>query len=151
MLETPDGSRLTVCRAAPSPPRFEPSRFECSLSYGSLQSAWVRVAGELDLATVPQLELTVRRAERNARLIVLDLRELTFIDAAGLHGLVQADARARLAGDRLVVVNGPPQIRRLLGLTRLTRLLEIVEDPERLTDDGAPATLSAPRSPARAS
>ena len=63
--------------------------FVCSTSEAGLEAAWVHVAGALDIATAPQLEQALAGAQTRARLVVLDLRELTFMDAAG----VQANPR----------------------------------------------------------
>ena len=88
----------------------------CGCVKAGLDAARVHVAGELDVATAPQLEGTLRDAEQQARLVVLDLRELTFMDCAGVHLLVDASTRARTRGDRLVVLRGPT-IDRLFTLT----------------------------------
>ena len=64
-----------ACRAATLRP------FVCSSTDGGLDAAWVHMAGELDIATVPQLEQTLRETQLQARLVVLDLRELAFMDA----------------------------------------------------------------------
>lgn len=88
--------------------------------------AWVQVAGELDIATAPALEQTLRDAELRARLVVLDLRELTFTDSCGVHVIINASVRANQAGRRLVIVRGPAQADRLFTLTA-PAALEIVD------------------------
>jgi anti-anti-sigma factor len=51
----------------------------------------IRVEGELDLFERPRLERALRKAEgSHVTRILLDLEELTFIDAAGLSALVSA-------------------------------------------------------------
>ena len=50
-----------------------------------------------------RLERTLSRSQ--ARLVVLDLRELTFIDSSGVHAIVSAGIRARKGGRRLVLVH----------------------------------------------
>jgi anti-anti-sigma factor len=106
------------------------TRFSCTLRESGLDAAWVRAAGELDIAAAPQLEQTLREAEARARGVVLDLRELTFMDSSGVHVIVDASTRARAAGNRLVVVRGPSQVDRLLGLSKAADVLEIVDlDP----------------------
>ena len=93
-------------------------------------AAWVRVTGELDLATAPQLELPLRKAQLRARLVVLDLRQLTFMDCAGMHVVVAASNHARQAGAHLVLVRGPSTVDRLFTLTGTSDVLEIVDlDP----------------------
>jgi anti-anti-sigma factor len=90
----------------------------------------VGVTGELDIATAPQLKQTLGHAEDCARGVVLDLRELTFMDTSGVHVIVDASARATAAGRRLVLVRGPSQVDRVLALTGARDRLEIVDlDP----------------------
>lgn len=78
----------------PAPP---PPGFKCALSYGvsygGLSSAWVRADGELDIAAALELERILRGAVIRARLLVLDLRDLTFIDSSGEHVIVDACVR----------------------------------------------------------
>ena len=94
----------------------EPS-FECSRAEGALDAAWVHVTGALDIATTPWLERTLRESQSHAQLVVLDLRELVFMDCAGVHAIVDASKRARQAGRRLVLLRGPANVDRLFALT----------------------------------
>ena len=41
-----------------------------------------------------------------AQLVVLDLRELAFMDSSGVHAIVNASIRARQVGRRLVLLRG---------------------------------------------
>ena len=88
----------------------------------------VVLSGELDLATAPIADHALREAERDARALVLDLRPLTFMGAAGLTVVLDAAERARAAGRRFVVHVRSTGIRRLFELTRADRRLEIVVD-----------------------
>ena len=93
-------------------------------------TAHVVLEGELDIATSPGAEEEIRRIETNgASVIVLDLRGLTFMDSTGLRLLVAADARARDAGRRLVIVRGPEAVHRVLEITGLDAKLFLVADP----------------------
>ena len=83
--------------------------------------------GELDFATSPLLDDALHRAEADARLIVLDLRRLAFVDCSGLRVIVAAHHRARRRGGRLVVVRGAAAIERVLTLTGAHRELELVD------------------------
>jgi anti-sigma B factor antagonist len=89
-------------------------------------SATVTVAGELDVVNAPAVDGLLRRAQRHAPLVIVDLSALSFIDSAGLHATVTADARIRDAGGRLVVVQGPRQMRRIVELAGLHDRLDIV-------------------------
>jgi anti-sigma B factor antagonist len=102
-----------------------PNALVCSWTDGGLDAAWVQVTGELDLATVPQLERTLREPQLQARLVVLDLRELEFMDSYGVHAIVDHALRARQAGRRLVLLRGPPNVDRVLTLAGCSDDLEI--------------------------
>jgi anti-sigma B factor antagonist len=104
--------------------------FACTLETGDVGPAVVRVAGELDLSTASWLEQALRRAESRAQLVVLDLRQLTFMDSCGAHLIVDASTRARRAKCRLMLVRGPAQVDRLFSLCGASDVLEIVDlDP----------------------
>lgn len=84
----------------------------------------VEVRGEVDLATAPMLgallDVLVDHAETH---VVLDLAELTFMDASGLQ--VIADVSGRLAPSRrvLVVQSASPIVRQLLAITGVDDLV----------------------------
>jgi anti-sigma B factor antagonist len=102
------------------------------------RAAWVlAVTGELDLASSPALEQELERAnDAGAKLIVVDLRGLAFMDSTGLHVLVKAHKRARDAGRRFALVQGGKQIQRLLSLTGLDEKLTVADSPEELLSAG---------------
>jgi anti-sigma B factor antagonist len=105
-----------------------PPKFSC-LCDGSGTAARVTVAGELDIATAPQLERVLGRLAVDPALVFLDLRELEFMDSTGLHVILAADRRVRSAGGQLVIVRGPAQIDRLFALTGVDSHLELVDQP----------------------
>jgi anti-anti-sigma factor len=76
--------------------------------------------GELDLAAAPQLEAALF-AQRGR--VVLDLRELTFVDATGLRVLMEAEAHSRQDGKRLRFIAGDA----------VRRLFEVAAVPDPLT------------------
>ncbi len=121
----PDQQTLTDSPGARAPV-LAPG-FDCSWSDDGLDAAWVHLAGELDVATAPQLEQTLREPRLQARLLVLDLRELEFMDAAGLHAIVGASKRARTAGRRVVLLRGRPNVSRIFTLADSIDDLEIVD------------------------
>jgi anti-sigma B factor antagonist len=81
-------------------------------------STTVRVAGEIDLTTVPLVSDPVRRVleRRDAASVTLDLREVSFIDLRGLRMVIMANRLARRNGCRLRVLCGGA-MRRLIELT----------------------------------
>jgi len=82
------------------------------------------VSGELDLQTAPELEETLGRTAREAREVVLDLSEVTFVDSTGISLIVQTDAESRQDGFGLAMTVSPPVLR-VLRLCDLERLLPI--------------------------
>lgn len=94
-----------------------PVPFSCAWSESGLGAAWVRVSGELDLATTPRLALALRAAVARARLTVLDLRRVDFMDSDGALLIAQASTRAAEHHRRLVVLRGPDPVHRLFALT----------------------------------
>jgi len=81
----------------------------------------LRVTGELDLATAPQLASRLRALSEDGNAIRLDLSRVTFIDLVGLRVLVEAHVRDR----RLHVVAASSACEHLLELTRTTHLLRV--------------------------
>lgn len=114
----------------PGPPEaVQPPSFEC-LRVDRADSVLVVVAGELDIATVPQLDSVLRDAESVAPVIVLDLGGLEFVASCGACLLLEADDRIRRAGGRLKIEHAPEALRRLLALICAT-----AEQPQDVADD----------------
>jgi anti-sigma B factor antagonist len=73
--------------------------------------------GELDVATVPQLEQAVQAVRAQTSAIVVDLREVTFMDSTGVRLLLQLDAQARTDGFSFAILDCEGPVRRVLTLT----------------------------------
>jgi anti-anti-sigma factor len=65
-------------------------------------------------------------------LVVVDLRELEFIDSTGIGLLVKAHRQAHDSGREFGLVNGTAQVERLLKLTGLSERLTVVDTVEEL-------------------
>lgn len=104
-----------------------PAAFACWWTKASPGVAWVHVAGELDLRTVPQLERALHESQVRARLVVLDLRELVFMDSSGVHAIVNASTRAQQLGVRLVLQRGAAHVDRMFALTMSSDAVEICD------------------------
>jgi anti-anti-sigma factor len=102
-------------------PDAPPSTFECSWTDDGLDGAWVRLTGELDAATAPRLERLLREPRLQARVIVLDLRDLAFVDSSGVHAIVDASIRSRQAGQRMLLLRGRAGADRVFTLTGTAR------------------------------
>ena len=83
------------------------------------------LSGDLDLSTAPILREELAQVEASGvRAIMLDLREVTFIDSTGLHEFLQARSRAQDNGHRLLMSGASPAARRLFELTGTRFLLD---------------------------
>lgn len=93
------------------------------------KSALVRLAGEFDLSSKKEFvtrlsEVTSTRPEE----VILDLRDVAFIDSTGLRLVLEAWNQSQRGGFDFAVLRGEGQVRRLLQETGLDRALPIVED-----------------------
>ncbi len=88
------------------------------------------LSGELDLSTLDHLETVLDGSlDGKPGLVVVDLRDLTFLDSSGLRVLLGLHAGQREKGGRVVLVRGPRRVHRVFELTRADQELEIVSDP----------------------
>jgi anti-anti-sigma factor len=88
--------------------------------------AGIRVRGEVDIATLPTLELALEIIVDLAADATIDLSELTFIDVCGLRALARAAIRLRRAGRCLRLRGAGTRTRRILVLLGWAELFEIV-------------------------
>ena len=77
----------------------------------------LRLSGDLDLGTTDRVEAELTRIEdSDARTIVIDLSDLTFISSSGVHLLVDASLRSRADADGLCLLRGSPAVQRVLQI-----------------------------------
>lgn len=103
------------------------------------EAAILVIQGELDLASSSTLEEELDRVRGSRELVILDLRELEFMDSTGLSVLVKAHQRAEEVGKRFGLVRGRPQVQRLLTLTGVAGRIEMADSPEELLSGSAGA------------
>lgn len=88
--------------------------------------------GELDLATAPEVEEKVLSALREGHAaVVLDLRELTFMDSTGVRTIVAAHQVSEEAGGGLRVVRPPRDsaVSRVIEISGIDDALGLVDAP----------------------
>jgi anti-anti-sigma factor len=98
----------------------------------SAEALHVRLEGELDLVGVGRLEQELAGRENANATLIIDLRDVDFIDSSGLRAVLLADRRAREQGRRCVVVRGPEAVDRVFRITGCDQRLEIVDDPAQI-------------------
>lgn len=86
--------------------------------------ALLSLVGRLDVAAAADVRMALDAAVADGTDdLVLDLAELTALDATGLGVLVGGHRRAQRAGRLLVLRDVSPAVARLLFLTRLDKVL----------------------------
>jgi anti-anti-sigma factor len=96
------------------------------------RSGVVRVAlcGELDLSSAYCADAELRRIERTGPdTLIVDLRELVFMDSAGLSRLLAANQRARRGGWRFGLIRGCETVERMLRMTATHEHFLTLPDP----------------------
>jgi anti-sigma B factor antagonist len=83
----------------------------------------LRLEGEIDVANATDLAEAIREACAGGSDVAIDMSGLSFIDSSGLHALHQAIASQD--GAKLVLVDVPANILRIMGILGMDRLREI--------------------------
>jgi anti-sigma B factor antagonist len=121
------------------------SGFELTVQHMGMGAVSIRLRGALDLAYAYRFDDELRHAERDASsLLILDLRDLDFVDSAGMSRILAARRRARRSGRRMVLVRGSRAVQRFLQLAALTEHFEYVSDPAEVLPGGAAQGAPAP-------
>lgn len=95
--------------------------------------ALIAVSGELDIASAPELDQALEQIHPElTKLVIVDLRELEFMDSTGLSIIVHAHQRLAERDCELTLIKGPPQVQRLLDLTGVAERLRVVAEPDQL-------------------
>jgi anti-sigma B factor antagonist len=101
--------------AVPALPALAPldQRLELTTSRPAGTAWWIALRGELDLGTVSALEAVLAEVPETPDGVVLDLREVTFLDSTGLRCVCQARRRF----PSLALVPGAENVQRIFTLT----------------------------------
>jgi anti-anti-sigma factor len=107
--------------------RVRPHPFDVSVDDLGRVSV-VRVQGEVDAATAPRMGETVNRLLARRKRVVLDLRDVDFMDLHGLAVLIRATRRARSEGGSFSISRPAPCVRRLVELVHAEGEVRILPD-----------------------
>lgn len=106
----------------------------------------LRVAGRLDAESAGELERAVgEELRRGGHAIALDLEAVAFLSSAGIRVLIAAHKAAKAAAGHCTVSAASPQVRSVLGLAKIDRLLMAPQPgPETAAAAGTPAAVVPP-------
>lgn len=102
----------------------------------------VRVHGDLDLESAPELTSTLK-ALLGPYPLVLDLSGVEFMDSSGLGVLVGAHKESIAHGGALIVVGPQPRVRKILKITKLEKVFTVYSSLDDLAPELAQQQLSA--------
>jgi anti-sigma B factor antagonist len=87
-------------------------------------TAVVTCKGRLNMASAPEFRAYVNAVlDEGSSRVVVDLTDTTFIDSSGLGALIGVLKKARSAGGDLRIAAPSEQVRTVLSLTNLDRVL----------------------------
>ena len=88
--------------------------------------ALIRVGGEIDVYTAPQLrEAVLELIGQGVAHVIADLRAVEFLDSTGLGAIVGGQKRLRANEGSLVLAASPDRIVRLFRITGLDRAFSL--------------------------
>jgi anti-sigma B factor antagonist len=96
------------------------------------QAAILDVSGNIDLSSSPEIRKALLRELRENRTprVILNLKEVGYIDSSGIASLVEGLKASREVGSRLILFGLSPIAREVLVLTKLIGLFEICDSEE---------------------
>ena len=90
----------------------------------------VDVTGDIDMGTSPGLRKTLLESLKKTPRLVVNMREVRYVDSSGIASLVEVLKEARNKKKRLVLFGLNAAVHDVLQLTRLTKIFEIRETEE---------------------
>jgi anti-anti-sigma factor len=96
--------------------------------------------GDIDLSTFARVAAALDDARGGSPPgadLILDLREVGFMDTSGLRLVIEQHQRAAAEGYRFAVFRGSPKVQRLFEIAGLANMPELFADPNVVLGDGA--------------
>jgi anti-sigma B factor antagonist len=90
----------------------------------------VDVTGDIDMGTSPGLRKTLLDSLKDTSRLVVNLRDVRYVDSSGIASLVEVLKEARDSQKRLVLFGLNKAVHEVLQLTRLNKIFEIRETEE---------------------
>jgi anti-sigma B factor antagonist len=90
------------------------------------------VSGDIDFANSPEVRQSVLREIRDNRAsrVVMNLRQVRYIDSSGVASLIEGLKASRDLGSRFILIGLSTSAREVLQLSRLTKVFEIYDNEE---------------------
>jgi anti-anti-sigma factor len=97
-------------------------------------TALLSLTGEFDIAARPIMTAALDRLDvgGHTKQLIIDLRELDFMDSTGVTLLYERDAMARADGHNVTVVRGRSHVQHICTLSGIDARLLFIDDPAEL-------------------
>ena len=130
----PSSLRSRAARAGSATSRGRPTTRLCNRATLANGSALLNLEGQLDITCGERFIACLREArDAEPRDLIVDMREVTFIDSTGLSLLLKADGLARQNEFDLHIVRSPTEIvQAVMEATGVDKFLPLVDEPPAL-------------------
>ncbi|URN85324.1 STAS domain-containing protein [Acetobacterium wieringae] len=90
----------------------------------------VSIKGEIDIYSIEKFrEIIEEKIRTQAPEIILDCSELSYMDSTGMGVLIELRNKTKEMGQKIIMINPRPNIKKLLSLTGVDKIIEIVDNP----------------------
>ena len=90
----------------------------------------VSIRGEIDIYSIEKFRDTIEeKIKTQASEIILDCSELSYMDSTGMGVLIELRNKTKELGQKIIMMNPRPNIRKLLALMGVDKIIEIVDNP----------------------
>ena len=90
----------------------------------------VSIRGEIDIYSIEKFRDTIEeKIKTQASEIILDCSELSYMDSTGMGVLIELRNKTKELGQKIIMMNPRPIIRKLLALMGVDKIIEIVDNP----------------------
>ena len=102
---------------------------DTTVSFDHVKNTWIiKLDGEVDIYTLPKMKEVLLDSLKEKNIdILLDCNNLEYVDSTGLGVLISVLKRVRESGNKIIITNLKPNIRKLFDITGLDKVFIIEE------------------------
>jgi stage II sporulation protein AA (anti-sigma F factor antagonist) len=106
------------------------------------QTLFIRLNGELDMQTAEALRQAIDSEieRRGIRKIILNLKDVAFIDSSGLGVILGRYKKLDALGGSFIITNSQPQVFKIMELSGLSQIIKFYTDETLAYEEGRGAS-----------
>ena len=90
----------------------------------------VFIKGEIDIYSIEKFRETIEnQIKTQVPEIILDCSELSYMDSTGMGVLIELRNKTKEMGQKIIMMNPRPNIKKLLTLTGVDKIIEVIDRP----------------------